>query len=196
MINTNPIIVIEDDVDDLQLLTDSFADCNILNKMIHFTSGREAIDHISQSNEQPLFILCDVNLPKQNGIELKKEMVAAAWREISLDADLRTQMSQVWSNWMERATAHPDKRRAVALLGVSEDLSPATRQAVQKIMAPLAALMERVRALGSMRQVPMAFVGALVTSMAEATMDFMIQDPAQAKKHCQAGFEAFWRAIS
>lgn len=129
-------------------------------------------------------------------LELKKEMVAAAWREISLDADLRTQMSQVWSNWMEWATAHPDKRRAVALLGVSEDLSPATRQAVQKIMAPLAALMERVRALGSMRQVPMAFVGALVTSMAEATMDFMIQDPAQAKKHCQAGFEAFWRAIS
>ncbi len=74
MINTNPIIVIEDDVDDLQLLTDSFADFNILNKMIHFTSGREAIDHISQTNEQPLFILCDVNLPKQNGIELKKEM--------------------------------------------------------------------------------------------------------------------------
>ena len=57
-------------------------------------------------------------------LELKKEMVAAAWREISLDADLRTQMSQVWSNWMEWATAHPDKRRAVAEKSLRHVSSP------------------------------------------------------------------------
>jgi len=27
-------------------------------------------------------------------------------------------------------------------------------------------------------------------------MDFMIHDPANAKKHCKVGFEALWRAIS
>ena len=36
----------------------------------------------------------------------------------------------------------------------------------------------------------------LMNSMAEATMDFMVQDPANADKHCKAGFEALWRVLA
>jgi hypothetical protein len=39
-------------------------------------------------------------------------------------------------------------------------------------------------------------VASIMNALAEATMDFMIQDPANAKKHCKAGFDAFWRAIA
>ncbi|MEI9973100.1 MAG: hypothetical protein WDO73_14230 [Ignavibacteriota bacterium] len=42
----------------------------------------------------------------------------------------------------------------------------------------------------------MEFVGAIMNSLAEATMDFMIQDKANAKKHCKVGFEVFWRAMT
>jgi hypothetical protein len=42
----------------------------------------------------------------------------------------------------------------------------------------------------------MDFAAAIMNSLAEATLDFMIHDPAKAKKHCKAGFEALWRAIS
>jgi hypothetical protein len=35
-----------------------------------------------------------------------------------------------------------------------------------------------------------------MNSLAETTMDFMIQDPANAKKHCKVGFESFWRAVT
>jgi hypothetical protein len=36
----------------------------------------------------------------------------------------------------------------------------------------------------------------IMNSVAEATMDFMAQDPARAKKHCKVGFEALWRVIA
>ena len=56
--------------------------------------------------------------------------------------------------------------------------------------------MERCRANGPMRDAPMGFVAAIMSSLAEATMDYMIQDPANAKKHCKAGFDALWRVIA
>jgi hypothetical protein len=42
----------------------------------------------------------------------------------------------------------------------------------------------------------MRFVSAIMSSLAEATMDYMVQDPANAKKHCKAGFDALWRVIT
>ena len=47
-----------------------------------------------------------------------------------------------------------------------------------------------------MHKTPMSFVASIMNALAEATMDFMIQDPANAKKHCKAGFNALWRAIA
>jgi hypothetical protein len=63
-------------------------------------------------------------------------------------------------------------------------------------MTKIAELMERCRSNGPMRAAPMGFVSAIMSSLAEATMDYMVQDPANAKKHSKAGFDALWRAIS
>lgn len=74
MMRSWPIIVIEDDPDDLQILTDAFLECGIPNKLESFETGADAIEYLNNTTEQPLFILCDVNLPKQDGIELKEEI--------------------------------------------------------------------------------------------------------------------------
>ena len=42
----------------------------------------------------------------------------------------------------------------------------------------------------------MSFVLAILNSLAETTMDFMLQDPAKAEDHCQAGFNALWRILN
>jgi len=39
-------------------------------------------------------------------------------------------------------------------------------------------------------------VVALMNSVAEATMDFMTHDPANARKHSKEGFDAFWRMLN
>ena len=47
-----------------------------------------------------------------------------------------------------------------------------------------------------MGKAPMTFVLMLMNSIAEGTMDFMTQDPTNAKKYCKAGFDAIWRILS
>lgn len=129
-------------------------------------------------------------------LEVKTEMGAAALAGFPATAEIRKQAFHVWVNWMRWATSNPEKRRAVAQLAVSDQITPETRAALQKNIASLVELMERMRRGGPLRKAPMSFVGALMNALAETTMDFMINDPANAKKHCVAGFEVFWRAVA
>jgi AcrR family transcriptional regulator len=129
-------------------------------------------------------------------LALKTSTAAAAREGLPAGAELREQLFHVWSNWMKWSVANPDNRRALTRLHVSNEITPATRTAVGKTMANVAGLLERSRAHGPLRNVPMSFVVALLNSLADATMDFMIHDPANAKKHCKVGFDALWRVIA
>jgi len=128
-------------------------------------------------------------------LELKTQMASAALEGLPADAELRAQFACVWSNWMRWAARNADERRALSLLGVSDELTPASRAAGHRAMAGLAELMERSRANGPMREAPLAFVAAIMNSVAEATMDFMAHDPAHAESHCELGFDALWRMV-
>jgi AcrR family transcriptional regulator len=129
-------------------------------------------------------------------LELKTGMVGAALEGFPAEGDFRRQVFHVWSNWMDWATSNPEKRRALAQLGVSGEITPVTRAAAQKTMARLADLIEQMRTHGSLSNASKGFAAAIMNSLAETTMDFMIHDPANAKKHCKVGFEVFWRSIS
>jgi AcrR family transcriptional regulator len=128
-------------------------------------------------------------------LELKAGMAAAALEGVPAEGDLRKRVFQVWSNWMDWAMSNPEKRRALAQLSVSGEITSATRASAQKTMAGLADLMEQMRTHGSLRNASKGFAAAIMNSLAETTMDSMIHDPASAKKNCKVGFEIFWRAI-
>jgi AcrR family transcriptional regulator len=129
-------------------------------------------------------------------LELKGEMARDAMKNLPSNAELREQVFYVWRNWMEWAVAYPEKRRVLAQLDVSDVITPATRLAGHKTMARVAELLERSRASGPMQKTPRAFVLSIMNSIAEATMDFMTQDAAHARKHCKEGFEALWRMVA
>jgi AcrR family transcriptional regulator len=128
-------------------------------------------------------------------LELKTEMASATLKNHPVSAEPHKEFFHAWQNWMNWAVSNPQKRRALALLGVSDEITPETRRAGHKTMAPVAALLERSRASGPMQKAPMAFVVALMNSVADATMDFMTQDPPNATKHSKAGFDALWRML-
>lgn len=129
-------------------------------------------------------------------LHLKTEAAAAALDGLPPDAELRERVSKVWTNWMHWAVANPNERRALAMLMVSEDVTPATRAAAHKTMCPVNDLLEQCRANGPMRDVPMGFVVAILNALAEATMNFMALEPQNAEEHCRIGFEAFWRTLT
>jgi AcrR family transcriptional regulator len=133
------------------------------------------------------------DLLNQLYIELKSEMAATALQGFPVKGDARKRMLSVWSHWLRWA---PEKRRTLAHLSVSDDITAETRQAGHEAMAGIADLLEKSRANGPMRDAPLGFVVALMSAMAEATIDFMLQDPARADKHSAAGFNAMWRMLA
>lgn len=135
------------------------------------------------------------DLLNQLYVELKTEMAAAAVDELSTEHDIRQQVLHMWSHWMRWATSYPEKRRTLAHLGVSDDITSESQQTGHQTMAGIAKLLERSRENGPMRDAPLAFVVALMSALADTTSDFMIRDPANADHHCMTGFEALWRIV-
>lgn len=129
-------------------------------------------------------------------LELKVEMAAVALGALPAESDIRTQALHVWSQWVHWATSCPEKRRTLALLSVSDDITLESHQTANQAMAGIRELLKRSSENGPMRAEPLGFIVALMSGLAEATIGYMLLDPANADKHSMAGFEAFWRMLS
>lgn len=71
---SGPVIVIEDDADDQDFLTEIFTRLNYPNEIKFFFDGLEALNFINDSGESPFLILSDINMPKLNGFELREKL--------------------------------------------------------------------------------------------------------------------------
>ena len=136
------------------------------------------------------------DLLNQLYLELKTDMGAAALGGLPADGDVREQMLHMWSGWLRWATAYPEKRRALAQLEVSDEITAPTHQAASQALTGIAGILERSRENGPMRDVPLAFVVGLANALADTTIDFIIGDPGDADTHGRTGFDALWRMIA
>lgn len=71
-----PIMIVEDDSDDIAMLTDALTAIGVKNKCICFESASEALDYLVTGNEYPLLIISDINMPFMNGLDFKKKINA------------------------------------------------------------------------------------------------------------------------
>ena len=74
MNRTGPIIIIEDDKGDQELLNIAFEELNIRNEIIFFQDPEIALNFLMTSTEEPFIILSDLNMPKLSGIELREKI--------------------------------------------------------------------------------------------------------------------------
>jgi CheY-like chemotaxis protein len=69
-----PIIIIEDDIDDQDMIEEIFSTLDYSNKIIFFSDGEAALAHLNHSEELPFLILSDINMPKLDGFKLKQKI--------------------------------------------------------------------------------------------------------------------------
>jgi len=69
-----PIIIIEDDQDDQEILALVFKELNYKNEIIFFGDGELALDYLTATAVEPFIIFSDINMPKLNGIELRSKV--------------------------------------------------------------------------------------------------------------------------
>lgn len=74
MNNTGPIIIIEDDLEDKEILTDVFRELNVENEIIFFKEGQLALEYLTNTDTEPFLILSDIEMPKLNGMELREQI--------------------------------------------------------------------------------------------------------------------------
>lgn len=77
--NKKPIIHIEDDPDDQLIIRQALTELSIANPIRFFPNGQEALDYLQTTSEQPLLILCDINMPMMSGLELRNRIDANAY---------------------------------------------------------------------------------------------------------------------
>jgi CheY-like chemotaxis protein len=71
---TGPIVCIEDDQDDQHLMSVAIKELQLTNELYFFSDGESAIQFLIDTPLKPFVIFCDINLPKTNGIELRKRL--------------------------------------------------------------------------------------------------------------------------
>jgi CheY-like chemotaxis protein len=74
MNKNGPIIIIEDDLEDQEILELIFTNLDYKNKIVFFQDGNEALNFLNQTDIKPFLILSDVNMPKINGFELRNKV--------------------------------------------------------------------------------------------------------------------------
>jgi AcrR family transcriptional regulator len=136
------------------------------------------------------------DLLNQLYLELKGELRGMMLPAYPAQAGAREQIHHAWRIYVQWGSTHPGKRRVLAQLGLCERLSEAARAAGAEAFCDLNALLGESVRQGLLRDQPTAFVAAIMGALAETTMDFIARDPAQAEHTSEAGFAAFWNAIS
>jgi CheY-like chemotaxis protein len=76
MDKTGPIIIIDDDLDDQDLLRELFAELNLENEVRFFPEGESALDYLTDPAIRPFLIISDVKMPRMDGFELRKQVAA------------------------------------------------------------------------------------------------------------------------
>ena len=74
MNSKGPIIFIEDDIDDQDVLTDVFKDLAYENEIIFFSEAEKALEFLTETKIKPFIIFSDINMPKLSGIELRDKV--------------------------------------------------------------------------------------------------------------------------
>lgn len=74
MNKSGPIIFIEDDKDDQDIIAEVFKDLNIKNKVRFFNDGEEALHYLTATDIEPFIIFSDINMPKLSGLEPRNKV--------------------------------------------------------------------------------------------------------------------------
>jgi CheY-like chemotaxis protein len=69
-----PILIVEDDHDDQELLREVFDELNVVNEIKFFASCINVLEYLGTAIAKPFLIISDINIPIMTGLELKQRI--------------------------------------------------------------------------------------------------------------------------
>jgi len=122
-----PIISVEDDEDDQYLIRRGLEALGVPNKLLFFPNGLAALEYLEKMIEQPFLILCDINMPLMNGLELRQRInnseslrrksIPFIYLTTASNSDLvRTAYDQTVQGFYKKATTYQGLQEQLALI--------------------------------------------------------------------------------
>lgn len=72
MAKNGPILILNDDADDIDILEQAFKNKQVPNQRYYFRDGRELLHYLRTTEEQPFIIISDVKLAGMDGFEVRE----------------------------------------------------------------------------------------------------------------------------
>jgi len=69
-----PIIVVEDDLDDQEFLSEILLELNQRNEVVFFSDARAAYNYLLGAEIKPFIIISNISLPGMSGLELREKI--------------------------------------------------------------------------------------------------------------------------
>lgn len=138
----------------------------------------------------------------------KDDLVNALYRSLKVElagillegwppkGDLRARFKHIWDRYVDWGIKHPDKYKVMTQLRMSDKITEETRSIAAAPFADLEVMVRDCVKKKLIRDLSMTFLGAMISGMAEATMEVMAQQPKSKSDHRANGFEVFWNGVS
>jgi AcrR family transcriptional regulator len=136
------------------------------------------------------------DLLNQLYLTLKTDLRESIMADYSASQSLVDRCRYVWDCYVGWGSANPDKRKAVRQLQVSDRVTDKTRKIVGDAFADVSSTLRECAAGGVLKDQSPAFIAAIMSAIAETTMEFIAREPAHARRYTKSGFEAFWKAVA
>jgi CheY-like chemotaxis protein len=74
MSKAGPILIVDDDPDDQDMIERIIVSMSLENERKKFYDGEELLVYLRETEDKPLIIISDINMPLMNGLQLKAEI--------------------------------------------------------------------------------------------------------------------------
>ncbi|WP_145522918.1 TetR/AcrR family transcriptional regulator [Yersinia rohdei] len=123
---------------------------------------------------------------------IKTDVARALMQDFPLQASIRDKARHVWTAYINWALDHPQQRGALQQLSVSRVVTPSTREQSKRMFDPVNQMLAQLGEQGACDNVN--FITAVMASLAESTLDFVVNDSKNEQELITTGFSMFCRA--
>ncbi|AEG51028.1 regulatory protein TetR [Sphingobium chlorophenolicum L-1] len=127
-------------------------------------------------------------------LDLEGELAKALVAGVPAGLAPKERIRHIWNRLIDWSAGNPTRLKALRQLKVSDRIGPESRRCGEAFFADFKALLDEALA-GHVERLSIDFIGAVLTALAEITLDFIARDPGRHDHHRAIGFDTFWRAI-
>ncbi len=117
-------------------------------------------------------------------------------RKYPFEASLEERARHFWNTIVTLGVNHPDRYKVMILLRFSDYITEQVRRLGEEGYEAMEEMVQECFAHGALKGQPPEFGAALLLSLMNMTIEFILQHPTEVERFREAGFTAFWHAVT